>query len=93
VLRSLERRAINRNRAQSVRAELVEGQLFLSALPTEERCFDKLRTNDDGVSRIKHMPLRILMTLDCPLGHCERSEAIQSGYRTLWIAARLRRSQ
>ena len=25
--------------------------------------------------------------------HCERSEAIQSGLRKLWIAARLRRSQ
>jgi hypothetical protein len=27
------------------------------------------------------------------LRHCERSEAIQGGYRLLWIAARLRRSR
>jgi len=28
-----------------------------------------------------------------PLRHCEQSEAIQGGLRTLWIAAALRASQ
>jgi len=40
-----------------VRAELVEEQLFLSALPTEERCFDKLSTNGLGTIPIYRTPL------------------------------------